>query len=127
MALSLLILFVFIAAAVLAPLFVPYDPNSQEFAERLAPPGEKHLLGTDSYGRDVLSRIIYGARVSLMVAFFATGFAVVAGTLLGVSAAYLGGNFDRLLVNCRLADGVSGGAVRALAGGGWDQVCRILL
>ena len=95
---SLGILFVFITAAILAPLFAPDDPNTQEFAVRLLPPGGEHLLGTDSFGRDLFSRIIYGARVSLAVGFIATGLAAVLGAVLGIGAAYWGGWFDKVMM-----------------------------
>lgn len=95
---SLSILFILFIAAIFAPLLAPYDPNSQDFSRRLTPPGAGHPLGTDSYGRDLLSRIIYGTRISMTVGFMATGLALVLGVILGVSAGYLGGSFDRIIM-----------------------------
>lgn len=76
----------------LAP--VPYSPNSVDLTQRLEPPGGKHLLGTDDLGRDVLSRLMHGARVSLTVGFLATAIALVVGSVLGALAGYYGGAAD---------------------------------
>lgn len=84
--------------AVFAPLIAPHDPLAQNIVSRLEPPSEKFLLGTDSYGRDVLSRLIYGARISLMVGFVAILFAMVIGASLGLLAGYIGGLFDQLVM-----------------------------
>jgi peptide/nickel transport system permease protein len=73
---------------------VPYSPNSVDLTERLEPPGARHLLGTDDLGRDVLSRLIHGARVSLTVGFIATAIALIVGSLLGALAGYYGGAAD---------------------------------
>jgi peptide/nickel transport system permease protein len=83
-------------AALAAPLLAPYAPDEPDFVNILAPPSAAHLLGTDDLGRDVLSRIIYGAQASLFVGFLSVGAAGVAGTLLGLVAGYFG----------RAADGV---------------------
>ncbi|HEX8254543.1 MAG TPA: ABC transporter permease, partial [Thermoanaerobaculia bacterium] len=73
---------------------VPFSPNSIELRSRLAPPGNGHLLGTDDLGRDVLARMIHGARVSLAVGYFATLIAVLVGSLFGALAGYYGGAVD---------------------------------
>ena len=73
---------------------VPYSPNSIDLQQRLQPPGNGHLLGTDDLGRDVLARMIHGARVSLAVGFFATAIALVVGSFLGAMAGYYGGAAD---------------------------------
>ncbi len=96
--LGLSILLVITAAAVFAPLIAPYDPLDQNIASRLMPPSAEYLLGTDSYGRDVLSRIIYGARVSLLVGFVSILIAMTLGTLIGVLSGYIGGKFDQLVM-----------------------------
>ena len=75
--------------ALAAPLF-PFEPNRIDLASRLAPPGPGHPLGTDDLGRDVLARMIHGARVSLTVGFLATAISVVIGSLLGALAGYYG-------------------------------------
>lgn len=85
------------AGTVVVPALVPFSPNSVELAERLQPPGERHLLGTDDLGRDILSRMIHGARVSLTVGFLATGIALIIGSILGALAGYYGGWVDWLV------------------------------
>lgn len=84
--------------AIFAPWIAPHDPLKQHIISRLEPPSAEFLLGTDSYGRDVLSRMIYGSRVSLMVGFVAILIAMTIGSSLGVLAGYLGGIFDRLVM-----------------------------
>ncbi len=88
--------------AIASPWLAPYDPNSIDLKEVLMPPGPGHLLGTDTLGRDVLSRIIFGARVSLLVGFVAVGIATLIGVLVGALAGYYGGWVDQLLM--RLVD-----------------------
>ena len=83
---------VFVAAA--APLLAPYSPDSIDFGRRLLPPGSSHLLGTDDLGRDVLSRMIHGARVSLAVGLLATALSLIIGATLGAIAGYYGGTAD---------------------------------
>jgi peptide/nickel transport system permease protein len=84
-------LLLLVLAAVLAPLIAPYDPNQQDLLVRLQSPGAHHWLGTDDYGRDVLSRLVYGARISLWAALQAVVVALVIGLPLGVVAGYRGG------------------------------------
>jgi peptide/nickel transport system permease protein len=81
----------FLVVAAFAPLIAPYDPNSQDRANALQGPTRAHLLGTDNFGRDILSRIIYGSRVSLMVGVLALGIAAIIGIFLGLIAGYFGG------------------------------------
>lgn len=73
---------------------VPYSPNTVDLVQRLQPPGRGHLLGTDDLGRDILARMIHGARVSLTVGFIATTIALVIGSILGALAGYYGGAAD---------------------------------
>lgn len=87
----------FIYTAIFAPLIAPYDPNEVHFADFLQTPSSRYLLGTDQYGRDLLSRIIYGARVSLIVGVMAVSIACVIGTFFGMIAAYFGGWVDNLI------------------------------
>lgn len=76
------------------PAPVPYSPNTVDLVQRLRPPGRDHLLGTDDLGRDILARMIHGARVSLTVGLFATAIALIIGSLLGALAGYYGGTTD---------------------------------
>jgi peptide/nickel transport system permease protein len=87
-----------VLVAVLAPLIAPYDPIEQHIAYRLEPPSGEFLLGTDTYGRDVLSRLVYGARISLIVAFAAVAIAMIVGTFIGVVSGYVGGLFDQVVM-----------------------------
>ena len=84
--------------ALFAPWLVPFDPIHQDLMQGDLPPGPVHVLGTDSYGRDVLSRIIMGGRVSLGIALSAVGIALVFGSTLGVVAGYKGGVIDAVTV-----------------------------
>ncbi|ARP82006.1 ABC transporter permease [Bordetella genomosp. 8] len=84
--------------AILAPWLAPHDPLQQNIAYRLEPPSAEFWLGTDSYGRDVLSRLIYGARVSLLVGFVAILIAMSIGASLGILAGYVGGLVDQFIM-----------------------------
>jgi len=98
---SLLVLLLFVVSF-LAPLLSPYDPGAINLKEVLSPPSKDHLLGTDQLGRDVLSRMIWGSRISLKVGFVATGIAILIGTLLGALSGYYRGITDSLIM--RLVD-----------------------
>lgn len=91
-----------ILAAVFADYIVPYDPELNDFEVMLVAPNLDHWLGTDQFGRDILTRIIYGARTALFVGFTASFVGAGAGLILGVMSAYFGGTFD--LVFQRLMD-----------------------
>ena len=93
--LGVIILLVLIA--IFAPLLAPYDPNLQDYSALLQGPSKAHLLGTDEYGRDLLSRIIYGTRISLSVGILAQVIATIIGLTLGALAAYYGGWVDTLI------------------------------
>ena len=101
-AVGLTIAAIVLAAAVLAPLVAPYDPYEIDMEQSLHPPCLSHPLGTDVFGRDMLSRLILGARISLEVSVFSRLISLVIGTLLGLAAGYLGGRIDSLVM--RLAD-----------------------
>jgi peptide/nickel transport system permease protein len=88
------ILVVFSLAAALAPSLSPYDPSAMATGPALAPPGPSHPFGTDRYGRDVLSRILHGARISLPIGVLAVSFSAVLGSVLGLAAGFLGGRVD---------------------------------
>lgn len=87
-----------VVAAVAAPLLAPYDPYEQDLARALEPPSREHLLGTDPLGRDVLSRIIYGSRVSLLVGLVSVGIACAIGAALGLVSGYFGGVVDAVIM-----------------------------
>jgi peptide/nickel transport system permease protein len=84
--------------SILAPWLAPYDPGQIELTNVLTSPSIKHLFGTDQLGRDVLSRMIWGARISLKVGFVATGFAIIIGTILGAVSGYYGGWIDSVIM-----------------------------
>ena len=84
--------------AIFAPLLAPYDHLQVNMSESLQGPSAKHWFGTDEFGRDILSRILYGARVSLMVGVVAVGISLTIGTTLGLIAGYLGGLWDDLIM-----------------------------
>ena len=86
------------AAAIAAPWIAPHDPTTIDARIILAGPSARHLLGTDDLGRDVLSRMIYGARISLAVGFVSVGIAVFIGTTLGACAGFFGGVVDSLVM-----------------------------
>ena len=83
-----------IALAILAPVIAPYDPTDQNILEKLRPPSLEHWLGTDSFGRDTLSRVLYGARISLVIGIVSTLAAMVIGTAIGLLAGWHGGRLD---------------------------------
>jgi len=93
-AVSTAVLVAFALGAALAPAIRPYDPAQMNTGPALASPGAAHLFGTDRYGRDVLSRILYGARVSLPIGLFAVAFSSVVGSLLGLAMGFFGGRID---------------------------------
>ncbi len=87
-----------LVVSLIAPLIVPFSPNEINAWEVLAPPSLGHWFGTDDLGRDVFSRVVYGARISLLVGFVAAGIAVLIGTLIGLLAGFYGGWIDSLLM-----------------------------
>ena len=89
---------ILVALAVLAPLLAPWDPNKPDTRRILAGPSASHWLGTDQLGRDVLSRVLYGARISLAVGFISVGIAAVIGIILGSVAGYHGGFADAVIM-----------------------------
>lgn len=88
--------------SVAAPWIAPYDPQAQDLSLQLQPPSASHWLGTDEYGRDVLSRMLHGGRISLSVGLVAVGIALVIGVCLGAIAGYFGGWVDQVIM--RLVD-----------------------
>jgi len=92
-----LILF-FTLMALLAPVISPWDPQKINLEEILSPPSLRHPFGTDSLGRDLLSRVIWGSRISLSVGFVAVGISVIIGTIWGLVSGYAGGKVDNFLM-----------------------------
>lgn len=88
----------FVCVAVFAPLIAPYDPNKPDFISRMQGPSRDHWLGTDTLGRDMLSRIIYGSRYSLLAGIVSVTIAAFAGTLLGLVSGYYGGWVDMVIM-----------------------------
>jgi peptide/nickel transport system permease protein len=93
---GLFVLILLVVCAVVAPFIAPYDPIEIVMDEALSPPSWRHLMGTDNYGRDVLSRIIFGTRISLSVGVIATGIGASFGVLIGLIAGYSGGSIDAI-------------------------------
>ena len=96
------VVMILVGLAVLAPALAPWDPNRPDTRKILMPPSSSHWLGTDPLGRDVLSRVLYGSRVSLAVGFVSVGIAVAIGVMLGAAAGYYGGTVDNVMM--RLVD-----------------------
>jgi peptide/nickel transport system permease protein len=96
--LGMAIVLIMILMAIFAPLVAPYGPLSQELSNRLQPPGKQHLMGTDKYGRDILSRVVWGTRVSLQVGVIAVGIGASLGTIIGLISGYFGGVVDNILM-----------------------------
>ena len=99
---SAIVILLFILAAILAPVLTPYTFDGMDLHNRLAPPSRAHLLGTDEAGRDVLTRMLYGSRVSLLVGIVPTVISMLAGAILGIIAGYSGGRTDAVIM--RIAD-----------------------
>jgi peptide/nickel transport system permease protein len=131
------IFLVIVLLALLAPLLAPYDPYHQDLIARMAPPVWQdrgtwdHILGTDQVGRDYLSRLIYGARISLLIGVMAALISGIIGTAMGVAAGYFGGKVDLVvtfLITCRLSLPVIlvSLAVVAIVGGSLEMVILVL-
>jgi peptide/nickel transport system permease protein len=101
---GLLVVALWLLIALLAPAIAPYSPVEQRLAERLSPPSLKHPFGTDELGRDVFSRVLYGARISLPIGFGVVILTAALGTTLGAVAGFVGGLVDEFIM--RLCDAV---------------------
>jgi peptide/nickel transport system permease protein len=128
---ALAVVMAFIAMALLAPVIAPYDPLAQSYLRINAYPSAEHWLGTDQFGRDVLSRLLHGARNSLIFGLISPAIAGTVGSALGVAAGYFGGLIDRLvsrLIDLLLAFPELLLAIMiaaALGGGFWNVVMVI--
>ena len=99
---GLAVIVLFLGISVFGPLLAPHDPNKQHLDKTLTPPGTKYWLGTDHLGRDLLSRLLYATRVSLLIGASAVAFGLTSGTLLGLTVGFFGGWVDDLAM--RLID-----------------------
>ena len=93
----LIVVGLLIVMALAAPLISPYDPNTQDLSGFYAPPSAHHPFGKDDLGRDILSRIIWGSRISLLVGFSVAALSIVIGTVMGTLAGFFGGRTDYLI------------------------------
>ena len=93
-----LIVLTWILVAIFAPVIAPYDPKKVNVLDSLQPPSFTHWFGTDDLGRDVLSRVMWGSRISLSVGVISVSIGLLVGTSLGLAAGYLGGKFDLLIM-----------------------------
>ena len=87
-----------VLVALLAPLLAPYNPIEMHPKDRLRPPSAQYWMGTDHYGRDIFSRVVYGSRISLQVGILANLFSVILGMIIGLAAGYYGGAFDGIIM-----------------------------
>ena len=95
---GIVLLALIVLVAIFAPLIATHDPIKQSVLTRMQPPSAAHWMGTDSYGRDVFSRLIYGTRISLLVGFVAIIIAMAVGSFIGILAGYIGGLFDTIVM-----------------------------
>ncbi len=93
-----IVLAIIILSAILAPLIAPYNPGSTDLANKLAPPSSENWLGTDRFGRDIFTRLLFGGRISLLVGFGSVAGALLIGTTIGAIAGYYGGMIDSVLM-----------------------------
>ncbi|WP_249316753.1 oligopeptide ABC transporter permease [Bacillus sp. FJAT-50079] len=93
-----IILLIIILMAIFAPLIAPYNPDKPNLVAKLTPPGKEYWLGTDRFGRDIFSRLLFGGRISLLVAFCSVAGAMIIGTTIGALAGYFGGIIDAILM-----------------------------
>ena len=98
---GLVIIIIMFIAGVFAEFVAPYDPLAINFVAMLAPPSADHWMGTDAFGRDVFSRIIYGARTALAVGFLSSLMGCTLGAVIGVASAYFAGRVDMLVQRFR--------------------------
>lgn len=96
--LGLIILIILLFTGILAPVIAPYDFAKQNLADAFKHPSASHIFGTDEFGRDIFSRVVYGARMSLLVGFVSVGIAVIIGGVLGAIAGYYGRRVDNLIM-----------------------------
>lgn len=98
--LGVFIIVVYAGTALFAPFLAPHDPLAQDLSKNFAPLSAEHLMGCDEFGRDIFSRVIYGARTSLIIQMFSVLIALVAGVILGAAGGYFGGWLDETIMRC---------------------------
>ena len=103
---GMIVVALIVVAAIFAGQLAPYDPAAQDISNKLSMPSGEHLMGTDNYGRDILSRIIYGARISLLVAVMAVIMGLILGAIIGSVAGFYGGVADSVIM--RIVDILQG-------------------
>jgi peptide/nickel transport system permease protein len=95
---GLALVLIVLAGALLAPLLTSHDPTAQDTLRQLAGPSAQNLFGTDEYGRDIWARLLYGARISLLIGLTSTALAMAGGSLIGILAGWYGGRFDAFVM-----------------------------
>lgn len=93
-----IIVLAFLMVAIVAPYVAPYDPIEQNLKEKLLPPSREHLFGTDQFGRDIFSRVLYGSRIALWIILLVSLISGGVGTMIGVFSGYFGGIVDEILM-----------------------------
>ncbi len=93
-----ILLFLIALSAIFAPILTPHNPIEQNMRNRLQPPSSENLLGTDNFGRDILTRILYGGRISLRIGFISVGIAILFGCTLGILSGFYGGWIDNVIM-----------------------------
>ncbi len=93
-----ILLFLIALSEIFAPFISPYDPIEQNMRNRLEPPSREHPLGTDNFGRDILTRILYGGRISLRIGFISVGIAIFFGCIMGILSCFYGGWIDSVIM-----------------------------
>lgn len=93
---GVIVIVMLVVGAVFAPMLAPFDPDATRVCRRLAPPSAENWFGCDSFGRDIFSRILFGARISLAVGLFTVVISLTAGTVIGMTMAFLGGRIDAI-------------------------------
>lgn len=94
---ALVVILIFILTALIGPFLTKYDPNAQNLLNKYQMPSWDHILGTDNLGRDIATRMVYGARISLFISFFGVMLGALAGVIIGVCAGYFGGVIDSII------------------------------
>lgn len=122
-----IIILALIIVAIFAKQIAPFDQNMQNYSSILLPPNSEHLFGTDDLGRDIFSRVVYGAQISIKAAFIAVGIAIVIGVPIGLLAGYFGGFWDEWIV-MRIVDAIQSFpflilalAIAAVMGSGFEN------